>query len=73
MNNILSQMSENIRHKQNLITRIKVTSEFADYLRTLCHYETTNMNTCDGVRGAFIGVPMDIDDTIKNKHYEFVY
>lgn len=56
------------------INKIKVTQNFADYLIKECHPTFLNKDPLPpGVFGEFVGVPIEIDNTIENEYYELVY
>ena len=54
---------------------IKITLKFADYLNTKCVEFTYIPDDLpeDAVIGQFEGIPIEIDDTIENEYYQFVY
>jgi hypothetical protein len=57
--------------------KIKITSAFSAYLDIVCPtiVEDTpqDEHLAKGVCGQFIGIPIEIDDTIENEYYELVY
>lgn len=57
--------------------KIKITSSFDAYLRTVCPTIVENppqdAYLAKGVCGQFTGIPIEIDDTIENEYYELVY
>lgn len=55
------------------IKKIKVTSEFADYLVATCHPTYVQAVNESGIYAAFTGIPVVIDDTIENKYYELEF
>lgn len=55
------------------IKKIKVTSKFCNYLDQTCHPTFLNKDPLPpGVIGKFIGIPLELDDTIENEYYELV-
>lgn len=52
---------------------IKVTSDFMQYLEVKCTKEIININSPQGIRSNFIGIPIFVDNTIEHPYYEFVY
>ena len=52
------------------IKKIKVTSEFADYLQQTCHPIYLYMSTPEGIMANFTGIPVVVDDEIENKYFE---
>lgn len=71
-NNIHSAFSLN-----PLPRRIKMTSAFYAYFRTVCPVITEDSpkyeHLANGVYGQFTGIPIEVDDTIENEYYEIVY
>ena len=55
------------------VKKIKVTSEFADYLEQVCHPVYLNTSTPEGIYANFTSIPVVIDDEIENEYYELVY
>lgn len=57
------------------IKKIKVTSEFADYLEQTCHpiYLDKDLSKSEGIRAQFTGIPIVVDDEIENDYYEIQY
>ena len=57
------------------IKKIKVTSEFADYLEQTCHpiYLDKDLSKSEGIRALFTGIPVVVDDEIENDYYEVEY
>lgn len=56
--------------------KIKVTTQFANYLEQTCHpifLEVEEQTKFKGVIGRFDSIPIEIDDTIENEYYELVY
>lgn len=57
--------------------KIKITSAFSAYLDTVCETvfeEPQNeFARAAGVTGCWEGIPIEIDDTIKDEYYEIVY
>lgn len=49
---------------------IKVTNEFMQYLEVKCIKEIININSPQGIRSNFVGIPIFVDDTIKSPYYE---
>ncbi len=69
INKILSEF-----HRPEMLIGIKVTTEFANCLKTMAITETINdslMKRC-GYYAHFTGVPVEIDDDIDG-HYELVF
>lgn len=59
--------------KSHSVKKIKITSKFADYLKQTCNPTFQNKEQLPpGVIGKFIGIPIEIDDTIKNEYYELI-
>lgn len=53
--------------------KIKVTSEFADYLKaTIPMSYNAECDACNGYYGEFIGIPLELDDTIDG-YYKVEY
>ncbi len=56
------------------IKKIKVTSEFADYLKKMCPpICLEDLSKSEGIRVEFTGIPIVVDDEIENEYYEVVY
>jgi hypothetical protein len=56
------------------IKKIKVTSKFCNYLDQTCHPTFLNKDPLpQGAVGAFIGIPIELDDTIENEYYELEF
>ena len=56
--------------------KIKVTHNFYDYLVAKCSEEEVIYEKDDTLKGYyanFIGIPIEIDDTIENEYYKLVY
>ena len=53
--------------------KIKITSEFYEYLAVVCQTTFESASNRAGVYGQFTGIPIEIDDTIENEYYELVY
>lgn len=53
--------------------KIKVTSQFADYIEQICHPVYFDISTSEGVRGNFVGIPVVIDDEIESEYCEIEY
>lgn len=62
-----------LQSTNTLIKKIKVKSDFFDYLKETCHYTYLNTYEGEGIRTVLIGVPIELDDTIENEYYELVY
>lgn len=63
-------------HKINVPKKIKVTSDFYDYLVAKTKDEVVLHKDDDlpnGYYGTFTGIPIEIDDAIENEYYELVY
>lgn len=55
------------------IKKIKVTSKFCNYLNQTCHPTFLNKDPLPlGVVGEFIGIPLELDDTIENEYCEVI-
>lgn len=54
------------------IKKIKVTSEFADYLEQTCHPIYLDKDS-EGIRAVFTGIPVVVDEEIENKYFELEY
>lgn len=68
INKILSEF-----HRPEMLVGIKVTTEFAHYLKqTIPPLQEKPNRLTDGIVGHFTGVPIEIDDDIDGL-YEFVY
>ena len=57
--------------------KIKITSKAAEYLDAVCETvfeEPPNeLARMSGTIGRWDGIPIEVDDTIENDYYEFVY
>ena len=72
MNKITPEMinlaARYLTYTNNRPKKIKVTSEFADILAASCHHAYLNLNTPEGIRANFVGIPVVVDDTIENEY-----
>lgn len=77
MNNVTPEMLSRalmyLNSAQVPIKKIKVTSEFADYLEKICPSICLDTFRGDGIRATFTSIPIVVDDEIKNEFYELVY
>ena len=66
-------MEKEVRDKRP--SKIKVTSQFADYLQKSVVMIVTEppKHFSGGTIGSWAAVPIEIDDTIENEYYELVY
>lgn len=56
------------------IKKIKVKSEFFDYIEKMCpSICLENLSKSEGISGEFTGIPIVVDDDIENEYYEIVY
>lgn len=55
------------------IKKIKVKSEFFDYLKNMCPPICLDMSKPEGIRAEFTGISIEVDDEIKHEYYEIVY
>ena len=57
------------------IKKIKVKSEFYDYLEHTCPpiYLDNDMPTSEGIIANFTGIPIVIDDEIESEYYEIEF
>lgn len=61
-----------IYNSPNTLKQIKVTSDFAQYLKNECQTEMiTDMS--EGIISKFTSIPIIVDDTINHKYFELVY
>lgn len=58
---------------ENFVEKIKVTSEYAEYLKATCHPVYLNTDVGDGILGKFVGIPIVVDDAIESRDYEIEY
>lgn len=76
MNEITPEMLElavkYLNYTNNIPKKIKVTSEFYDYLKKTIPmpYQAEPL---DGCYGMLTGIPVVIDDTIENEYYELEF
>ena len=53
--------------------KIKVKSQFADYLERICSPVYLDTSTPEGVRANFVGIPVVVDDEIESLYFELEY
>lgn len=77
MNEITPEMLDlalmHLKSNGKNIKKIKVTSKFYNYLEQICRPTFTGKDPLPpGVAGVFVGIPLELDDTIGNEYYEIV-
>ena len=55
-------------YTNNRPKKIKVTPEFANILAASFHHVCLAMDSPEGIRANFVGIPVVVDDTIKNEY-----
>lgn len=77
MNKITPEMinlaARYLTYTNNRPKKIKVTHEFYNILTASCHHAYLNINSPEGIRANFVGIPVVIDDTIENEYYELEF
>lgn len=70
-NNILETIALSFKLNNAQPKKIKITSECAYYIEKIMPMPY-KCEPLDGYYGKFIGIPLELDDTIENEYYELV-